>query len=166
MNVPSLQHELKKQQPFDCPAEEAYLNLVRTAGSLCGEFNRLFKANNLSESTYNVLRILRGAQKAEGLVGLPSLEVAERLVTRVPDITRLVDRLITAGLAERTRDEDDRRVVIVSITSAGLAVLRKLDKPIRRLHEQQLGHLSRKELIEFNRLLEKARQPVASSTDY
>lgn len=162
MTAPSLQHELKKQQPFDCPAEEAYLNLVRTAGALCGDFNQLFKAHKLSESTYNVLRILRGAQKSEGLPGLPSLEVAERLVTRVPDITRLVDRLIQAGLAERTRDDVDRRVVIVSITPTGLDVLKKLDKPIRQLHEQQLGHFSRKELVELNRLLEKARQPLGA----
>ncbi len=161
MTPPSLQEELKKQQPFDCPAEEAYLNLVRTAGALCGDFNQLFKAHKLSESTYNVLRILRGAQKTEGATGLPSLEVAERLVTRVPDITRLVDRLIQAGLAERTRDEVDRRVVIVSITAAGLTVLRKLDKPIRELHERQLGHLSDHELGELNRLLEKARRPSA-----
>lgn len=164
MTAPSLQQELKKQQPFDCPAEEAYLNLVRTAGALCGEFNRLFKAHQLSESTYNVLRILRGAQKTEGRPGLPSLEVAERLVTRVPDITRLVDRLIHADLAERTRDEADRRVAIVSITPAGLAVLRKLDPPIRQLHEQQLGHLSGKELAQLNRLLEKARRSTASLT--
>jgi len=165
MTAPSLQHELKKQQPFDCPAEEAYLNLVRTAGALCGDFNQLFKAHRLSESTYNVLRILRGAQKTEGVAGLPSLEVAERLVTRVPDITRLVDRLIQAGLAERTRDEVDRRVVIVSITAAGLATLRKLDKPTRQLHEQQLGHLTRKELDELNRLLAKARQPPSGLGD-
>lgn len=163
MTAPSLQHELKKQQPFDCPAEEAYLNLVRTAGALCGDFNQLFKAHQLSESTYNVLRILRGAQKTESLPGLPSLEVAERLVTRVPDITRLVDRLIQAGLAERTRDDVDRRVVIVSITAAGLAALRKLDKPIRQLHEQQLGHLTAKELGDLNRLLEKARRPLAAA---
>ena len=102
---------------------------MRTAGALCGDFNQLFKAHKLSESTYNVLRILRGAQKSEGLPGLPSLEVAERLVTRVPDITRLVDRLIQAGLAERTRDDVDRRVVIVSITPTGLVELKKLDKP-------------------------------------
>lgn len=165
MAAPSLQHELKKQQPFDCPEEEAYLNLVRTGGALCGAFNQLFKAHQISESTYNVLRILRGAQKAEGLPGLPSLEVADRLVTRVPDITRLVDRLINAGLAERTRDKHDRRVVIVSITAAGLTLLRKLDKPIRQLHEQQLGHLDPKELDELNRLLVKARQPLASQDD-
>ncbi|MEO1237534.1 MAG: MarR family transcriptional regulator [Planctomycetota bacterium] len=158
MPPPTLQHELKKQQPFDCPAEEAYLNLVRTAGALCGDFNTLFKSHGLSESTYNVLRILRGAAKTESRNGLPSLEVADRLVTRVPDITRLVDRLIAAGLAERTRADDDRRVALVSITPAGLDVLRRLDRPIRRLHESQLGHLSAAELVELNRLLEKARR--------
>jgi len=159
MTVPSLQHELKKQQPFDCPAEEAYLNLIRTAGVLAGPYCALFKSHGLSESTYNVLRILRGAAKSERVAGLPCLEVAERLVTRVPDITRLVDRLIDAGLAERTRAETDRRVVIVSITPAGLALLSKLDPPLGKLHCQQLDHLSCKELVELNRLLEKARAP-------
>ncbi|MEM6458520.1 MAG: MarR family transcriptional regulator [Planctomycetota bacterium] len=158
MPPPTLQSELKKRQPFDCPAEEAYLNLVRTAGVLSGEFAALFKAHGLSESTYNVLRILRGAKRGESAEGLPSLEVAERLVTRVPDITRLVNRLIEAGLASRCRADDDRRVARVSITPAGLEVLRRLDRPVRRLHTRQLGHLGAEELATLNRLLEKARR--------
>ncbi|MEM8739719.1 MAG: MarR family transcriptional regulator [Planctomycetota bacterium] len=157
MAASRLQHELKKQQPFDCAAEEVYLNLVRTTAGLSGEFSALFKKHGLSESTYNVLRILRGAAQTEKLPGLPSLEVADRLVTRVPDITRLVDRLIAAGLAERRRGDHDRRVVIVSITPAGLDLVRRLDRPIRRLHEKQLGHLSPRENAQLNRLLEKIR---------
>ncbi|MEM9881512.1 MAG: MarR family transcriptional regulator [Planctomycetota bacterium] len=158
MTPPTLQNELKKRQPFDCPAEEAYINLVRTTGILGGEFAALFKRHGLSESTYNVLRILRGVKRGESAEGLPSLEVAERLVTRVPDITRLVNRLIEAGLASRCRADDDRRVARVSITPAGLDALRRLDRPVRRLHTRQLGHLDADELATLNRLLEKARQ--------
>jgi len=101
------------------------------------------------------LRILRGA----GSGGLPSTEIAGRMVTRVPDITRLVDRLEATGLVERSRTSEDRRVVIVCITAKGLDVLASLDGPITKLHLAQLGHLTRKELEEFNRLLVKAREP-------
>ena len=160
MNTPSLQHELKKAQPFDCPSQEAFLNLIRTTGELSAPMQALFKAHGLSQSTYNVLRILRGAAKTEDAGGLPCLEVAERLVTRVPDITRLVDRLIKAGFAQRCRDDVDRRVVVVSITEAGLALLAKLDRPVKKLHEQQFAHLSAKDLKDLNRLLEKARTTV------
>lgn len=160
MNVPSLQHELKKTQPFDCPSQEAYLNLIRTTGELSGPMRALFKAHGLSESTYNVLRILRGASKIQDAKGLPCLEVADRLVTRVPDITRLVDRLIQAGFAQRCRGDVDRRVVVVSITDAGLALLHKLDRPVKKLHEQQFVHLSEKEVRDLNHLLEKARTPA------
>ncbi|MEM7626668.1 MAG: MarR family transcriptional regulator [Planctomycetota bacterium] len=159
MNTPSLQHELKKKQPFECASQEAYLNLIRTAGELSGPMHALFKSHGLSESTYNVLRILRGAAKTEEAKGLPCLEVADRLVTRVPDITRLVDRLIKAGLAQRCRGDIDRRVVVVSITDAGQALLSKLDRPVRKLHEQQFAHLTGKDVKDLNRLLEKARTP-------
>lgn len=161
MNVPSLQDEIKKKQPFDCCEQEVYLNLIRTTGHLCSAFCCLFKAHGLSESTYNVLRILRGAAQNERAGGLPCLEVADRLITRVPDITRLVDRLIIAGLAKRTRNDIDRRVVIVSITQEGLDLLDKLDKPLVELHQKQLGHLSADELQTLNHLLETARHPPA-----
>ena len=159
MNVPSLQHEIKKHQPFTIPAQELYLNLVRTAGQCGGGFHCLFKKHGLSETGYNVLRILRGAAESENAQGLPCLEVASRLITRVPDITRLVNRLIEAGLVVRTRATNDRRIARVSITPAGLTLLKKLDAPVRKLHEAQFQHLSTAEIEQLIHLLEKARQP-------
>lgn len=149
----ALQQEIKKKKPFELAEQEAFLNLVRTAAHLAGEFDALFKSHGLSHPQYNVLRILRG----EG-TKLPSLAVADRLVTRVPDITRLVDRLQEAGLVARERCEKDRRVVYVGITPQGLALLSRLDQPVRDLHRAQLGHLTRAELKSLSALLTRARK--------
>jgi DNA-binding MarR family transcriptional regulator len=151
----ALKDEIKKRKPFEHPEEEALLNLFRTTTLLQADFEKLFKQCRLSEPQYNVLRILRGV----GSGGLPSTEIADRMITRVPDITRLVDRLESAGLVERCRTPEDRRVVIVKVTPEGLSVLARLDEPIKQLHLQQLGHLTRQELAELNRLLVKAREP-------
>lgn len=153
----SLQHELKKRRAFVLAEVEAFLNMQRTASMLSRQAESLLKAHGLTEAQYNVLRILRGA-KYSGDVALPSLEVASRLVTPVPDITRLVDRLEIAGLVERRSQPGDRRVVLVAITIAGLGVLSQLDKPVDDMHRRQLGHLSPGELDKLNHLLVKARQ--------
>jgi DNA-binding MarR family transcriptional regulator len=150
-----LQEELRKKQPFASLEQEACLNLLRTQDHIQQQYARLFQGHGLSEPQYNVLRILRGA----GGEGLPCLEVAARMITRMPDITRLVDRLEEAGLAERARTAADRRKVLVRITPAGLARLARLDRPVLDLHKELLGHLSREELAELNRLLVKARRP-------
>src|SRR5215213_10566468 len=150
-----LKDEIKKRKPFDDPAEEAYLNLLRTAAVLGTDFERLFKAAGLSEPQYNVLRILRGA----GGDGLPCLEIGARMITRVPDITRLVDRLEAAGLVERARTSEDRRVVLVKITKKGLEAIAPLDASLAEIHKRQMGHMNRRELEELSRLLVKARQP-------
>jgi DNA-binding MarR family transcriptional regulator len=151
--------EIKKRRPFESPAEEAYLNLIRTYGVLEADFARLFKQQRISEPKYNVLRILRGA----GGDGLPSLEIASRMITRVPDVTRIVDRLETQGLVKREKTAADLRVVLVRITKKGLDLLGKLDEPIRALHCRQLQHLSKAELAELSRLLVKARTDVAAT---
>lgn len=160
----SLAEEIGKKRPFDSPEQEAYLNILRTSACLTTEFERLFRSAGLSEATYNALRILRGHHKPGPGSGVPSQTIGKQLITNVPDVTRLVDRLVEAGLAERCRIEEDRRVVMVKITKAGLDLLARFDKPLRELHEQQLGHLSRKELEQLNQLLVKARQRIAPET--
>jgi DNA-binding MarR family transcriptional regulator len=150
-----LQHELGKREPFNVPEQEAALNLVRTQDYLSQEFDRLFGEHGISAPQYNVLRILRGM----GGDGVCCQEVAGRMITRMPDITRLVDRLEQAGLVRRARTAQDRRMVLVRITEAGQKLLAGLDKPVVELHRSLLGHLSAAELKEFNRLLVKARQP-------
>src|SRR5215208_4015649 len=143
-----LQHELHKRNPFDAPEQEVALNLARTADQLQHEFARLFKERGLTEPQYNVLRILRGAGTE-----LPCLEIAGRMISHLPDITRLVDRLEGAGLVKRSRTEADRRLVLVRITERGRQVLDGLDGPVLELHRKQLGHLTAEEMAELNRLL-------------
>jgi len=148
-----LARDIGKQHPFDLPEQEAYLNLVRTAGLLADDFAQLFKQHDLSESAYNVLRILRHAPAH----GLPCLHVADQLVRKTPDITRLTNRLVDRGLLERHRCPDDRRVVRLALTPAGRKLVDDLDQPVLDLHRQQLAHLSPRQLADLSRLLEKAR---------
>lgn len=155
MKIPqSLQHEIGKRHPFDLPEAEAFLNVLRSGSQLVGPFEQLFKARGLTSSMYNALRILRGA----GESGRMCHEIGRELVSRVPDVTRLIDRLERAGLAERLRSSEDRRVIHVRITSKGLEELGRLDGPVAQLHRRQMGHMSRKELAELSRLLVKARE--------
>src|SRR6516165_5056903 len=149
-----LQQELKKRRPFDSPEQEAALNIARTADRFGICFARLFREFGLTPSQYNVLRILRGEGKP-----LPILEVADRMVAAVPGITGLIDRLEAMGLAVRERSTEDRRVIHVAITPRALDLLEALDQPVEALHQRLVGHLSRAELTELIRLLEKARQP-------
>jgi DNA-binding MarR family transcriptional regulator len=150
-----LQQELNKKHPFDSPEQEASLNLARTHDHLHAEGARLLQGYGISAPQYNVLRILRGNSGD----GVPCQEIGGQMVTRMPDVTRLVDRLEEAGLVERCRSLEDRRVVRVKITRKGLDLLARLDQPVLDLHRRLLGHLTRDELTELNRLLVKARRP-------
>ncbi|MFO0959587.1 MAG: MarR family transcriptional regulator [Isosphaeraceae bacterium] len=151
-----LQGELKKRNPFESPEQEALLGLWRTGDRFQIRYARLFRSHGLTPSQYNVLRILRGEGKP-----LPCLEIADRLVTAVPGITGLIDRLEAAGLVARERSAEDRRVIYVAITAAGLELLAGLDGPVEELQKALVGHLSPDELADLIRLLEKARRSVA-----
>jgi DNA-binding MarR family transcriptional regulator len=155
--IGGLGDEIGKRKPFELPEVEAFLNIMRTAGMLESETGRFFKPFALSAPQYNALRILRG-HLIDAKDGIPSQTIGEELISQVPDVTRLVDRLVEAGLAERSRTESDRRVVLVRITKAGLDLLTKIDKPLAELHQRQLGHLSKAELAEINRLMVRARK--------
>ncbi len=155
MSRPTLQRELRKKKPFELAEEEAGLNLIRTTDCVRFPFDRLFADNGISDPQYNVLRILRG----HGGRGLPCTEITAQMISRMPDMTRLVDRLEKGGLVRRCRTADDRRVVLICIMPAGLALLSRLDQPVHDLHKQTLGHLTRNELAELSRLLVKARTP-------
>jgi DNA-binding MarR family transcriptional regulator len=149
-----LQHQIKKRQPFASAQEEALLNLLRSNDRIQIRFERLFRQHGVdSSSQYNVLRILRGEGEP-----LPILEIASRTLTVTPGITGLIDRLERHGLVARRRCTEDRRVVFVAITEEGLALLTRLEGPLKELHEAILGHMSREELTALSRLLEKARQ--------
>ncbi len=152
--VSGLRKEIKQTKPFRLIEQEAYLNIVRTAEVLTSELAEILKRHSISPAQYNVLRILRGA----GETALACREVSERMLTRDPDITRLLDRLETAGLVVRTRDPKDRRVLLPRITPRGLETLAALDAPIDEAHVRRLGPLGKKNLKALIDLLEKIRE--------
>lgn len=139
-----------------CPEEAAFLDLLRTTDLLSRRLAQVLKTEDLSFTQYNVLRILRGAPD-----GLPSGEIASRMITRDPDTTRLLDRLEKRRLVSRCRESKDRRMVLASITSEGLKILDRLDKPIQETHRKQLGHLGPERLCRLADLLETARARLA-----
>lgn len=150
----ALKQEIAQQRPFSGPEEEALLNILRTADCLERAFQHRTRQWGITSTQYNVLRILRGAEPE----GLTCAAVGDRMITAVPDITRLLGRLAALKLIRRQRDKKDRRVIWTRISAAGLELLRQMDPVILETPKELLGHLSRKDLAEFTRLLEVARQ--------
>jgi DNA-binding MarR family transcriptional regulator len=140
---------------FDSPEQEVFLNLWRTYDRLRSYEDELFKRFDLTPQQYNALRLLRAARPGP----VPTLVLAERLVSRAPDITRMLDKLEQSGLVARMRPPENRRQVLVSITDAGVALLDEMAEPIRDCHAKQLGHLSKSDLKQLASLLKRARDP-------
>jgi len=151
MGVPAAKPESRR---FDSPEQEAYLALWRTYDRLRALEDELFAGFDLTAQQYNLLRLLRSAHEP-----VPTLALAERLVSRAPDVTRMLDKLEERKLITRTRSTADRRAVLVKITAAGLTLLEKIAGPLRDCHERQLGHLSAAELKSLIALLKAARAP-------
>lgn len=138
-----------------CPEEAAFVELVRTMDMLSRGPVRILKSEDLSPTQYNVLRILRGSPE-----GLPCGEIASRMVTRDPDVTRLLDRLEKRGLVSRCRENQDRRTVIARISDEGRKLLGRMDEPVQSAHRRQLGHLGRERLRAVTELLREMRSSV------
>lgn len=152
--MPSLlQRELKQGRPFESPAHEAVLNLVRTADYLRRQITTALEPFDITPQQFNVLRILRGA----GAEPLPTLEIAERMVEQTPGVTRLLDRLEAKGLIARERCRHDRRQVLCRISPAGLVLLARLDAPVREANERALKSLPKSAQRQLSRLLERVR---------
>jgi DNA-binding MarR family transcriptional regulator len=132
--------------------EAVFLDLLRTSDVLSRRIAYLLKDADLSSNQYNVLRILRGAPE-----GLPCGEIGTRMITRDPDITRLLDRLEKRELISRCRETKDRRMVLTRITPAGLKLLAELDEPVQQAHREQLGHLGKERLKALSELLRESR---------
>lgn len=145
----------RDQRRAACPEEAAFLDLARTTDILSRGLVRVLKTADLSPTQYNVLRILRGTPD-----GLPCGEIAARMITRDPDVTRLLDRLEKRGLISRCRETGDRRMVMARITPDGLKLLAQLDAPVKETHRRQLGHLAKDRLQALVDLLSAARATV------
>lgn len=150
----SLKSEIAQARPFASPQEEALLNLMRTADCLNRAMQRKTREWGVTNTQYNVLRILRGAHPQ----GLPCSVIGERMITAEPDITRLVGRLKVLKLVRQQRDRHDRRVVWTQITEAGLELLKGMDPIVDKLPGELLGHLDTEQNAQLIQLLELARK--------
>lgn len=137
-----LQTELKQTKPFESLEQEAGLSIKRTAAELDYQVSEVLKPSGITATQYNALRILRGA----GDEGLCRNEIRDRLIARVPDATRLLDRLEEMGLVVRARGGEDRRYVTTRITKAGLDLLEELHDRVLDIGKQQFGHLGAEKL--------------------
>jgi DNA-binding MarR family transcriptional regulator len=149
-----LQSEIRQTKPFDSPEEEAALNIIRTAEVLQGAVADFLKEYDLSPVQYNVLRILRGA----GDAGATCSQIGERLLTRDPDITRLLDRMEARQLIVRARSTEDRRAMITRISPAGLKLVDGIDRPLRAMNKAKLGKFDEAALAALISTLEQFRE--------
>lgn len=140
---------------FDSSLQELYLNLWRTYDRLRELEEDLFSRFEINSQQYNVLRLLKAALPG----GMATLAIGDRLVSRAPDMTRLLDRLEARGWVQRVRPPEDRRQVLACITPAGVDLLHRIADPLQACHQRQLGHLSEEEAVQLNSLLRRARRP-------
>jgi DNA-binding MarR family transcriptional regulator len=154
--MPEARHSENKRRRVGCSEEAAFLELLRTTDMLSRGLVQVLKTEDLSATQYNVLRILRGAPQ-----GLACGEIASRMITRDPDITRLLDRMEKRGVILRCRETKDRRTVMARITPDGLTLLTRLDEPVQTIHREQLGHLGRERLRALTILLRLSRSQTS-----
>ena len=148
-----LREEIAQTKPFGSLEQEAHLSIGRTAAALDHAVGEALRPFDITPTQCNVLRILRGA----GVPGLCRHEVSSRMIPRVPDATRLLDRMEAAGLIQRMRDPGDRRFVTTRISEEGLRLVEQLDGPMMELHRRHFGHLSQDELTALIDVLGRVR---------
>ena len=152
--TPDLIDELRQEKAFRSVPQEAYLSVIRTSSLLSDAFERLLKPHGLTAAQFNVLRILRGAEPD----GMCRNELRERLLTRMPDVTRMLDRMVDAGLVERTREGEDRRKVRTKITPKARRLVDKLDDAVIEEHRLRFADIGKDKLRALIETLTVVRQ--------
>ena len=152
--VTTLRDEIKQTKPFLSLEQETQLNIVRTGAVLLDDIEQLLKPYGITATQYNVLRILRGSEPG----GLCRNELRDRMLTRMPDMTRLLDRMEDAELVARNREDEDRRMVRTRITTSGLKLLGELDSVLMAEHKRRFQHLDAEQLKTLIELLTTIRQ--------
>jgi len=140
-----------QQRSFASPAEEAIVGLILVAEEIAKDVGAVCHAHGITHDQYNVLRILRGA----GPTGLPRCDIAERMISRAPDATRMIDRLVKQGLVSRGWSESNRRLSIAKITPAGLATLEAIQPELEALHARRTGGLKLPDLKAMIQVLDR-----------
>ena len=138
----TLREELKQRKPFTSLEQEAQLSVIRTSALLVDAFERMLKPYGITTTQYNVLRILRGAEPD----GLCRNDLRDRMLTRMPDVTRLLDRMEESGLIDRARETSDRRMVMTRITAKGRRVLDELEGAVKAEHERAFAALTKEQM--------------------
>ena len=154
--TPDLQEDIRQRKPFTSLEQEAQLTVVRTASLLVDAFEQVLRPYGLTATQYNVLRILRGAEPE----GLCRNELRDRMLTRMPDVTRLLDRMEDAKLVARARDSEDRRLVSTRITAKGLRLLEEVQDSVTAEHMRRFHHLGRSQLKTLIELLNTVREKL------
>ena len=154
--TPDLQEDIRQRKPFTSLEQEAQLSVVRTASLLVDAFEQMLRPYGITATQYNVLRILRGAQPE----GLCRNDLRDRMLTRMPDVTRLLDRMEDAKLVARARDAEDRRMVSTRITPKGLRLLDEVEDAVSAEHMRRFHHLGRTQLKTLIDLLSAVRDKL------
>ena len=149
----ALRDEIKQTKPFTSPSHEAVVSILRTAAVVQRYISQVVEGSGVTIQQYNVLRILRGA----GTAGLPTLAIRDRMIEEAAGITRLLDKLETAGHVVRERSTPDRRQVLCQITPAGLRLLTALDEPVDAANHLALTMLDDQEKQSLVELLGAVR---------
>ena len=152
----SVLDEIKQRKPFDSREQEAAVTLLRTADVVRRYLGSVIECHGITPQQYNVLRILRGAEPG----GLPTLEIATRMIEEAPGITRLLERLEKKKLVSRCRRHEDKRCVDCRITPAGLALLSQLDAPVRAAAGDAFHNVNKQELAQLVQALDHVRQSL------
>ena len=148
-----LQREIRQGKPFRSRGQEVVVALLRTADLIRRTVGRVLEPHDITPQQYNVLRILRGA----GEQGLPTLEIADRMIEQAPGVTRLLDRLEVKGLVRRQRCPEDRRQVLCWLTSAGTELVERLDEPVDSADAEAVAMLTPEEQEKLLRMLDAIR---------
>ncbi len=155
----ALRDEIKQTRPFSSPSSEAVVSILRTAAVVQRHLSQVVEAGAITIQQYNVLRILRGA----GTIGLPTLAIRDRMIEEAAGITRLLDKLETAGFVVRERSTPDRRQVLCHITPAGLRLLTQLDEPVDAANERAIAMLDDPEKVALVELLGAVRAGLSAT---
>jgi DNA-binding MarR family transcriptional regulator len=151
--VSTARQPLRQRRPFRSAEQEAFLALVRASTALSDALEQVLRTEGLTLAQYNVLRILRGAEPA----GLCRNEVRDRMLTRMPDMTRLLDRMEALGLVVRARTSEDRRLVTTRVTDRGMQILDRLDEAVIAEHRRSFAHLTKEQIRSLTALLDLVR---------
>jgi DNA-binding MarR family transcriptional regulator len=148
-----LQREIRQGKPFRSRGQEVVVALLRTADLVRRAVSQAVETHDITLQQYNVLRILRGA----GQQGLPTLEIADRMIEHAPGVTRLLDRLEAKGLVRRERCREDRRQVLCWLTPPGLELVERLDEPVDKADVEAVAQLTPEDQEKLLRLLDAVR---------